>query len=52
MLVILLLSDQGEGRSCKSSLFVAERKALKLTQKISGGDALKGDTRTHPEHDG
>ena len=21
-------------------------------QKASGGDALRGDTRTHPEHDG
>ena len=23
-----------------------------LECKITGGDALKGDTRSHPEHDG
>ena len=22
------------------------------TQKLSGGDALRGNTRSHPEHDG
>ena len=24
----------------------------KLNKEISGGDALRGNTRTHPEHDG
>ena len=31
----------------------AKRIAIKKTQSnISGGDALRGDTRSHPEHDG
>ena len=25
---------------------------IKVTKKMSGGDASGGDTRTHPEHDG
>ena len=25
---------------------------LLMTTKISGGDALRGHTRSHPEHDG
>ena len=25
---------------------------MKRTRKNSGGDALRGNTRTHPEHDG
>ena len=27
-------------------------KAVKSLINISGGDALRGDTRSHPEHDG
>ena len=26
--------------------------ALNESKKFAGGDALMGDTRTHPEHDG
>ena len=40
---------------CKTkhqSIRVQDKNNEKINKEISGGDALRGNTRTHPEHDG
>ena len=46
----LLLICQGADHMSKESC--DERMMIGKTSKISGGDALTGHTRSHPEHDG
>lgn len=45
-----LLSKEEEVRVLYTVQFSDYEKSRK--QKISGGDALRGHTRSHPEHDG
>ena len=40
---LLIEDEEGEGW---------KRTAEKTTKHISGGDALRGHTRSHPEHEG
>ena len=43
-----LLSKEEPVKSC----FVIQLPSEKLDNALPGGDALRGHTRSHPEHDG
>lgn len=45
-----LLSKEME--EVRNVVYCSVIKAVKSRITVSGGDALRGNTRTHPEHDG
>ena len=47
--IVLLLSVQSKKKRIKKLM---KNQEAYLECKITGGDALRGDTRSHPEHDG
>ena len=54
-IAVWLLRVRCEDMRCKTkhqSIRVQDKNNEKINKEISGGDALRGNTRTHPEHDG
>ena len=52
-ILLIQIKDRPEFRVMKPMLNDEEkRNVLTLSKQYSGGDALRGHTRSHPEHDG
>ena len=49
---VLLARFERTSPSCAEQVFALDSEMPRQVLKTSGGDALKGHTRSHPEHDG